>query len=117
MLQRRKHYRLPFKGTCTVVFEGRRYPSRLLDVSLKGALVERPLEIKPEIGQAYRLEIDLEDALAAIAMEMAVAHIESGRIGLNCFSIDMDSMTHLRRLLELNLGDPVLIEKELASLD
>jgi hypothetical protein len=28
-------------------------------------------------------------------------------------SIDVDSATHLRRLLELNLGDPSLVEREL----
>jgi len=35
---------------------------------------------------------------------------------LRCLSIDLDSITHLRRLLELNLGDPQLVERELLQL-
>jgi len=31
-------------------------------------------------------------------------------------TIDVDSMTHLRRLIELNLGDPTLLERELKAL-
>ncbi|MCG8610315.1 MAG: hypothetical protein MI864_07240, partial [Pseudomonadales bacterium] len=30
--------------------------------------------------------------------------------------IDLDSITHLKRLIELNVGDPSLIERELSAL-
>jgi hypothetical protein len=35
---------------------------------------------------------------------------------LLCESIDLDSITHLRRLVELNAGDPALLERELTAL-
>ncbi len=117
MPQRRKHHRLPHPRFCTLIFENRRYQTQLLDLSLKGALVEAPPGLKPGVGHAYRLEIPLEDSPGIIAMEVAPVHDESGHLGLICFSIDMESMTHLRRLLELNLGDPALIEQELRKLD
>lgn len=117
MAQRRKHHRLRVPRPCTIHFEGRRYSTRLLDLSLKGALVEAPQDLVPGDGHAYRLEIPLEDSRAQIVMEVAPVHDVSGHLGLNCFSIDMESMTHLRRLLELNLGDPAMIEQELKTLD
>lgn len=117
MPQRRKHHRLPFPRYCTLVYDGQSYKTRLLDLSLRGALVEAPPGLKPGVGHAYRLEIPLEDSDGKIAMEVAPVHDESGHLGLTCFSIDMDSLTHLRRLLELNLGDPALIEQELRQLD
>src|SRR5689334_5147745 len=117
MAQRRKHYRLQMPSTCTVIFENQRYDTRLLDLSLRGALVEAPAGLKPGVGHAYRLEVPLEDYDGKIVMEVAPVHEDGGKMGLNCFSIDMDSMTHLRRLLELNLGDPQLIERELRRLD
>lgn len=117
MAQRRKHHRLRNPRQCWLVYEGRRFSTRLLDVSLKGALVELPIGLTPGAGHAYRLEIPLEDSNNVIAMEVAPVHDGSGHLGLTCFSIDMESMTHLRRLLELNLGDPALIEQELRRLD
>ena len=117
MTQRRKHHRLMNPRACTLVFENKRYDTRLLDVSLRGALVDLPVGLKPDVGHAYRLEIPLEDSDGMIAMEVAPAHQDAGRMGLTCFSIDMESMTHLRRMLELNLGDPNLIEQELRQLD
>lgn len=117
MAQRRKHYRLQAPRQCELIYENQRYPTRLLDLSLRGALVEAPPGLKPGVGHAYRLEIPLEDSEGKIAMEVAPVHEENGRMGLTCFSIDVESMTHLRRLLELNLGDPGLIEQELRRLD
>ena len=45
-----------------------------------------------------------------------VAHREGRRAGLACQSIDVDSVTHLRRLVELNAGDPDLLQRELSAL-
>jgi len=45
-----------------------------------------------------------------------VAHVEGGRVGLRRTHIDIESVTHLRRLVELNLGDPALLERELHEL-
>jgi len=48
-----------------------------------------------------------------IQMEVHVAHSHDTFIGFECEHIDLDSMIHLRRVLELNLGDPMLLEREL----
>ena len=45
-----------------------------------------------------------------------VVHIDSQHIGLRCDSIDLDSITHLRRLVELNSGDPSMLEREISAL-
>ena len=49
-------------------------------------------------------------------MEARVVHVEGRYAGLRCLAIDLDSVTHLRRLVELNLGDPALLERELSAL-
>ena len=49
-------------------------------------------------------------------MWMQVAQAQELQLGLVCRSIDLDSVTHLRRLLELQLGDPTLLERDLAAL-
>ena len=37
-------------------------------------------------------------------------------IGFQYITINLDTVTHLHRLIELNLGDEKLMEKELAEL-
>ena len=45
-----------------------------------------------------------------------VSHIKANHIGLKCHYIDIDSITHLKRLIELNLADDELLHRELAML-
>ena len=49
-------------------------------------------------------------------MKARVSHVEWRYAGLRCLAIDLDSVTHLRRFVELNLGNPELLERELSAL-
>ncbi len=89
---------------------------RIIDVSLKGALIVKPPKWKGSMGEAISIEIPLDSSHTVIRMDMRVAHIEAERIGLVCEYIDLDSITHLRRLVELNIGDDTLLHRELAEL-
>lgn len=115
MAEQRRHFsRIAFKGEAFLVQDGRSRPCHLLDISLKGALIELAGG-DTHSGQACELKLDLgEDAV--LSMHGHVAHHEGMRLGIVCEDIDLDSMTHLRRLIELNLGDSSLAERELAAL-
>ena len=115
----RKFSRLPFQTESSLIDPStkQRHPSRLLDISLKGALAERPTFWNPEPGHHCQLEIHLPDSNVFITMEAVVAHVEPTHLGLHCLSIDLESITHLRRLMELNLGDSSLLERELFALE
>jgi hypothetical protein len=64
-----------------------------------------------------RLTIELEGTGGlAIAMDVTPIHLGENRLGFRCDRIDLASASHLRRLVELNLGDPALLERELAAL-
>lgn len=117
---RRHHSRITFHTAAHLVVGNRRIPARVLDLSLKGALVQLPdsdQRLGAEANPLCQLEIDLDDAESdRICMKVGIAHARQGRIGLLCQDIDLDSITHLRRLVELNLGDPALLERELSAL-
>lgn len=88
---------------------------QVLDLSLKGALLmtKEPVLIAP--GTLCQLTVPLADR-SHIAMSTEVAHVEGHHLGLRCHNIDLDSVTHLRRLIELQLGNPALLERDLAEL-
>ncbi len=93
----------------------RTFPTHLIDISLRGALIETPVGW-PRDATTGSLEVRLEHSPVAIRMTVLPAHQSGNRTGLQCVTIDVDSMTHLRRLMELNLGDPDLVERELTAL-
>ena len=51
-----------------------------------------------------------------ISMEGKVIHQDGQHIGIECERIDVESMINLRRLVELNMGDENLLERELAEM-
>ena len=114
MEQRRRYSRVDFVAKCSLLVEGQVYETTLADISMKGALVERPESWEDAPRRKCKLLIEL-DAGTILTMEMEEARIVDGRLGLVCVSIDIDSATHLRRLLELNFGDPALVERELVQ--
>ena len=107
--------RIPFEVNVTLRDEQHSWETRLLDISLHGALIKAPASFVAAAEQRFRLAVHLEGG-PDICMEVEVAHRENDELGLNCKDIDVDSITHLRRLVELNLGDPELLERELSAL-
>jgi hypothetical protein len=113
--ERRRFSRIAFHRPAELEVHGERIPCDLLDVSLKGALFELPATAGARVGDAATLTIRLAGD-AAIRMSGNLAHREGVQVGLRCVEIDLDSISHLRRLVELNLGDEDLLERELSSL-
>jgi hypothetical protein len=114
--ERRRFSRITFHRPAELDAVGERVACELLDVSLKGALVEVPLSSNARAGQPASLSIRLDAGDAVIRMAGQIVHREGTQVGLRCVEIDIDSIAHLRRLVELNLGDEALLERELSAL-
>jgi len=112
---RRQFWRAAFRSSVQLVDAAGSMPAELVDISLRGALLKVPPQWRNQVGDTCQIKLKLADA-AVIIMRAVVAHIEGRRVGLYCESIDIDSITHLRRLVELNAGDPAMLERELSAL-
>lgn len=113
--KQRRFSRIPFKVRVTIQDNDQSRDTDLIDISLHGVLIRTPEGIETAENTPYRLAIHLEDG-PDINMGVHVAHCNQEYIGLRCDDIDVDSISHLRRLVELNLGDPSLLERELGAL-
>lgn len=116
MTEKRRFSRVPFDADTHVIINGRNITCRLIDISVKGVLVELPPNELISLGVPAKLELNLNNDDARIRMDLVTAHVTSSKAGFYCQEIDSDSMTHLRRLIELNLGDPELFNRELRQL-
>ena len=107
-MERRKYSRvaLDLEGILQSEVQKKNYMVLVHDVSLKGAFVElRNFEDDPHFfkGQKYRLVIELQ-ATTKITMLMICRHVIGKKLGLECERIDSDSISNLRRLVEMNVG-------------
>jgi len=113
--ERRHFIRIPMDSEVHLNCDGRRWQTELIDISMTGALVSRPAQWAPSDDTPCRLEITLSDDIT-ITMEVVAAHEEADYIGFRCTHIGLESISHLKRLVELNLGDHHLLERELHEL-
>ncbi|MEM5509424.1 PilZ domain-containing protein [Pseudoalteromonas sp. AS71] len=116
MQNRRQFSRVLFSTTALLCFDDHKYPCKLLDVSLHGALITNCDAFIGNQNSQAALRFSLPQSDIEIKMEVVICHIEADHIGLKCHYIDIDSITYLKRLIELNLADDELLHRELAML-
>ncbi len=114
--ERRIFSRIHFEAHVSLDLMGKKYAAYLIDISLKGALVELTQTQAIPRNTMGNLHVLFEDSGEEIRAEICVMHVDGQKLGLVCLAMDIDSITHLRRLHELNLGDPELLERELAAM-
>lgn len=114
--QRRQYSRIRFHSGASLSIGDQESTCEVADLSLKGALLTAALPKPPSVGEHCLLEIALDESGTVIRMDGTIAHVEAHRIGLVCREIDLDSIIHLRRLIELNLGQPELLHREFSAL-
>ena len=114
--KRRLFTRIPFEADVTLSTFPGKHECQLVDLSLRGALVERHLPWRAAIGDPCSLTIRLAGGGESIRMAGEIAHLEAGRLGMHCTEIDLESITNLRRLVELNLGDEAELHREIAAM-
>ncbi|MDH5357826.1 MAG: PilZ domain-containing protein [Gammaproteobacteria bacterium] len=115
---RRQFSRIPFEAKAHInAGHGELHLNcNVIDVSLNGILIAKPDNWRGKLEEHFQIDLLLENGQLVIKMDAAVAHIDKGSIGFICKHIDLDSISHLKRLVELNLGDEELLHRELSSL-
>ncbi len=113
---RRRFSRIVFHRPAELDIRFAQATCEVIDVSLKGALVEAPVGFDARVGQRCTLAIHLDAGDAVIRMEGEIVHREGTLVGVRCVEIDLDSISHLRRLVELNVGDDEVLHRELSAL-
>lgn len=113
--ERRRFHRFPIEGMVKLYSGSAMWATTLVDLSMRGVLVERPTDWIGDLGSRYRLDLRLEGGVM-IAMGVELARIANGHLGFACLKIDLDSFSRLKRLVELNLGNTGILNRELSAL-
>ena len=113
--ERRRFKRIAFDAPTELIQGERRWPVELIDISLKGLLVESPADWDGDGEQPFNAHIHLNNE-ARVTMQVQLRHVEDTQLGFVCLHIDIESMGHLRRLIELNLANRTELEREFHEL-
>lgn len=114
--EHRTFTRVPFDADAKLYSSNGAWDTQLIDISLSGVRCDRPTDWQAKPGKGYRLDLRLPGGIR-ISMNATAANNDARRIGFRWSKIDFDSFVQLKRLIELNLGDPERLGRELSGLD
>ncbi|AVB16490.1 MULTISPECIES: PilZ domain-containing protein [Pseudomonas syringae group] len=112
---RRRFKRIAFDAKTDLKQGDQTWKVQLVDLSLKGLLIERPDPWNSDQTQPFEVDIILSND-AHVKMDVKITHDNSRQLGFVCRHIGLESISHLKRLVELNLADPEELDRELAAL-
>ncbi|HTG82921.1 MAG TPA: PilZ domain-containing protein [Geobacteraceae bacterium] len=114
-MTQRLFQRIKFVARAEVDFNGVCKEATLVDISLRGALIAFQEVLNPTLGSPCHLTVYLSESEVQLPFEGMVVHSNGHLAGIKFTLISIDTMIHLRRLLELNTGDPEQVRSELDS--
>jgi len=113
---KRQFHRCFYNKEVTLRLDDQQWDCELIDISLHGCLLRFKETWESQDPEAiYQLTLNLSED-QSITMNLSISHAIDNEIGCKCEHIDIDSISELRRLVELNLGDSTLLERDLLSL-
>lgn len=114
--ERRRFTRINFDAATEVKYGDDSWQATLVDISFNGMLLTTETAIDLEIGASVDLTVHLLGDDVTINTPAVLAHKDKDQYGFSIENLDLDSLTQIRRLVELNLGDEALLERELDHL-
>lgn len=112
---KRRFHRIFYHALATVTTDTTVYPCEIMDLSLKGCLVRFDQPWTPDPDKTCILRLQLSDEVC-IVMEILLTHNKGNESGFQCKHIDINSISELKRLVELNLGNSELLERDMQAL-
>lgn len=120
MSERRKFSRINYQGHCSLVLDNvskqRDFDASLVDISFNGALVSiSPTDINLE-NEVLHLHLNLEGSDIKLLLNGIISHQHDQLLGIKFTTIDIDSMTHLKCIIEYNIGSDEDMHREFEQL-
>ncbi|MGH1462278.1 MAG: PilZ domain-containing protein [Neptuniibacter sp.] len=114
--ERRRFTRITFDASTEVKQDDNVWQTTLIDISFNGMLLHSETPIPLELGAIAEITVHLLGNDVTINTPATLAHMQGSQYGFSIENLDLDSLTQIRRLVELNLGDEQLLERELDHL-
>ncbi len=114
-MNNRQFRRIPFEAEVSLSVDQDKWSAELLDVAMKGAMVGTDTPLPFSLGTKCNLCITLPGTPISLKFLAEMTHFEESRYGFKFISEDLETLTHLRKLIELNTGDTEATRSELSA--
>lgn len=114
MIKHDRYYsRISFVVDAEVLVDGKQTPGEMLDLSLRGTLLNLDSASALVIGESYPIVIHLPSSDITIRVDAELVHQNGNYSGFKFQSLDVESMAHLRNILDLNIGNHDKLDDEM----
>ena len=114
---RRRYPRFPFHSRANIEFRGGSCDGILKDISLNGALFVPDTPQEGMLLKPCRLHIHYVDEKPVASFNGIVVHIEDGNLfGIKFIGVGEKERIALIHLMELNLAEPKLLDRDVHTL-
>lgn len=115
MEESRYYKRVNFHVNAAARIDNILYTGELYDISLKGCLIKMNKKPGKYPGDTCVVMLKLPNSNITLEFESKIVHKKNDFWGFKFERADVDSITHLRRLLALNTGDEEGTDREFIS--
>lgn len=115
MDERRRFSRIIYKAPAELHQGQVKASCSIMDISLHGLLVSAVTEAI-DADKLADVFFHLPESDIIISLQANIVEITSQYIRMSIEHIDIDSISHLKRMIELNVGDEELLHREIEQL-
>jgi hypothetical protein len=116
MIERRRFSRIIYRAPALMTQGSVRVATTIQDLSLHGILLLAIDTPELNLQQPVNIEFPLPESDITITLVAQIISISGDVIRVKIVNINIESIIHLRRLVELNVGDDELLHRELSLL-
>lgn len=116
MNERRRFSRIAFGSLASVEQGGIKQPGQVVDLSLHGLLINNIDTQQFTLDSDIAVHFMLDGSEIKISLDGQIVMKSECELHIAIKLIDLESMSHLKRLIELNIGDDSLLYREIEHL-
>ncbi|MCZ4295167.1 PilZ domain-containing protein [Vibrio sinaloensis] len=116
MIERRRFSRIVYQAQAVLTQESVEVIALVSDLSLHGLLLTSEQSDLLDAGKQVDVEFSLPGSDVTIQLVGNIVGLNNNVIRLSIDHIDIESIGHLKRLVELNVGDDELLHRDIEHL-
>jgi hypothetical protein len=116
MIERRRFSRIVYQAQALLTQESTQVTALVSDLSLHGLLMTSEQSDLLDSGKQVDVEFSLPGSDVTIQLVGNIVGLNNNVIRLSIDHIDIESIGHLKRLVELNVGDDDLLHRDIEHL-
>ncbi|WP_038178043.1 PilZ domain-containing protein [Vibrio rhizosphaerae] len=116
MAEKRRFSRIIYRAPALLTQGSIHLATTVQDLSLHGILLSILDDTRLDLQQPIYIEFPLPESDISIQMTANIVSMKNSTLHASIAYIDVDSISHLKRLIELNVGNDALLHRELEHL-